>query len=81
MNDLDRALNAANPNNVDKREPVTVTIKVNGYDITVELIEDFNRGWLVFHSVDEDGNFFPLDEDETDKAIALAQAGVDETGR
>jgi hypothetical protein len=59
----------------------TVTIRVNREDITVELVRNSSDEWIVVEAIDEDGEKFPLDEDETNTAIYLAEQGVDETGR
>ena len=62
-------------------ETSTVTLcRESGEDITVEL-GLFDTGWRVTAVVDEDGNDSTLLPGEDEAAIALAEAGMDETGR
>ena len=66
---------------VEPEETSTVTLRrESGEDITVEL-GLFDTGWRVTSVVDEDGNDITLLPGEDEAAIALAEAGMDETGR
>jgi hypothetical protein len=48
--------------------------------LSVEL-SCVNHAWLVNLALDEDGNEVQLTTQERSEAIALAESGVDETGR
>lgn len=61
---------------------VTVTV-LRGEEpvyLSVEL-SCVNHAWLVNLALDEDGNEVQLTTQERSEAIALAESGVDETGR
>lgn len=66
----------------DDLDIVTVTV-LRGEEpvyLSVEL-SCVNHAWLVNLALDEDGNEVQLTSQERSEAIALAESGVDETGR
>ncbi len=66
----------------DDLDIVTVTV-LRGEEPTYLSVElsCVNHAWLVNLALDEDGNEVQLTTQERSEAIALAESGVDETGR
>lgn len=65
---------------VEPETIATVTLRRGEEDLTVEL-GLFDTGWRVLTVLDENGDDSPLQPVEEEAAIALAESGVDETGR
>ncbi len=64
----------------EEADIVTVTVMRGEVYLSVEL-SIVNDAWTVNLALDEDGDEVVLTSEEVLEAIALAEAGVDETGR